>query len=74
MALLWENTDLEQGFIRVKQSLVELKAGLQITEPKTRASKRLIPLAPDAVKVLRSHRARQTQERARLGVKWQDPK
>ncbi|WP_424949464.1 tyrosine-type recombinase/integrase [Deinococcus sp.] len=72
MALRWENTDLEQGFIRVKQSLVELKEGLQITEPKTRASKRLIPLAADAVDVLRSHRVRQAQERAQVGTKWQE--
>lgn len=72
MALLWEHTNLDQGFIRVKQSLVELKEGIQITEPKTRASKRLIPVAPDAVEVLRSHLARQTDERTYLGANWQD--
>lgn len=72
MALQWENTDLEQGVIRVKHSLVELKEGIQITEPKTRASKRMIPLAPDAVEILRTHQARQAQERARMGVRWQE--
>lgn len=72
MALQWENTDLEQGLIRVKHSLIELKGEIQITEPKTRASKRLIPLAPDTVEVLQTHQARQAQERAQMGARWQD--
>ena len=56
----------------MRKNLVELKGKIQITEPKTRASKRIIPLAPDVVEVLRVHQARQLQERARMGAKWQE--
>ena len=72
MALQWENIDLEQGVIRVKSNLVELKGEIQITEPKTRASKRLIPLAADTVAVLRTHQGKQAEERAQMGAKWQE--
>ncbi|WP_052195427.1 tyrosine-type recombinase/integrase [Deinococcus radiopugnans] len=72
MALHWDNTNLQQGVIRVRTNLVELKDGSHITEPKTRASKRLIPLASDAVQVLRGHRERQKAERAEMGEQWQE--
>ncbi len=51
---------------------MELKGQIQITEPKTRASKRLIPLAADTVDVLRTHQARQAEERVQMGAKWQE--
>lgn len=56
----------------MKSNLVELRGDIEITEPKTRASKRLMPLVRDAIAVLRTHQARQDQERAHMGAKWQE--
>jgi len=48
-----KNVDLERGVIRITHQLV---AG-ELVEPKTKRSKRVIPLTPSAAKALREHLA-----------------
>ena len=45
---------------------------LRFTQPKTRHSRRTIPLPALAVDALREHRARQAAERLAAGPAWQD--
>jgi integrase len=73
LALKWAHVDLSAGVLRVVATLYRRKAGdFTFTRPKTRDSARTVVLAPVAVEALRAHRARQAQERLRLGVCWQD--
>jgi integrase len=46
--------------------------GLQLVEPKTASSKRTLALPDVVVRALRSHRARQLEERLGAGDRWQD--
>ena len=46
--------------------------GLTFAEPKTRASRRAVPLGGSAVEALRCHHVAQATERMRRGALWQD--
>lgn len=72
LALRWEDVDLEAGLIRVRQTLVQTKDGLQFTDPKTDHSRRVIRVGPAVVQALRRQRAQQAQEKLRLGPAYQD--
>ncbi|MCH8911516.1 MAG: site-specific integrase [Chloroflexi bacterium] len=73
LALSWERTDLAKGIARVEVSLErDPQRGLVETEPKTRSSRRSIHLSPSVVEALRYHRAKQTEERLKLGSTWVD--
>jgi integrase len=57
LGLEWGDLDLERGTLTVRRSLARVKGqGLQLVEPKTKASAATIPLAPRAVAALRAHR------------------
>lgn len=82
-ALRWADVDLAAGVVRVEKALVwvdgppDPKTGKrrkiwQFGEPKTRLSRRSIPL-PDAITAdLRAHRRRQSEWRLRLGDAYVD--
>lgn len=71
LALRWQDIDLDRRTLRVRGSLQRIQGQLQITEPKTARSRRLVPL-PDACAVaLTQHRDRQATEIANAKV-WVD--
>jgi integrase len=73
LALRWRDVDLAAGTLRITATLYRRKAGdFAFTAPKTCESDRTVLLAPVAVEALRSHRARQLEERLALGDAWQD--
>lgn len=80
LALRWEDVDLKAGNLKVRQSLVrihsekgaEKKTELVFQEPKTKHSKRTIPLTAGVLKELKAHKARQAQEKLFLGQGYQD--
>ena len=45
---------------------------LEFVEPKSKRSRRTIPMPPIVVSALRGHRARQAEERLAAGPEWQD--
>ena len=63
----WESIDLDAGIWRIYRALQRGENGLVLQPPKTSHSIRTVTLAPTAVKKLRSHRARQAEERLALG-------
>ncbi len=68
LALTWPDVDLDAATLRIRRSLTETKGGVpQFGEPKTAKSRRTVALSPEAVVGLRAHRARQNEERLRLG-------
>jgi integrase len=72
LALRWEeDVDLDKGTITVRNSLQRIDGKLVLVEPKSERGRRTIALPDFAVKALRQHRARQTEERLLAGKRWQ---
>lgn len=73
LALRWEHLDLERGFLQVTSTIGPgERGGLEIGKPKTESSQRIVRLVPETVECLRSHRARQLEERLAAGPLWED--
>lgn len=71
LGLKWE--DLDEDRLRVRRSLVRLTGGgWHLTEPKTRGSRRTVPLPSFAVKALRDHRKQQAEAQLAAGAEWED--
>lgn len=64
LGLRWEDVDLAGGVLRVRQGLHRLDGQLQLLEPKTRRSRKSIPLPRLCTEALQEHRDRQQEERA----------
>jgi integrase len=72
LALRWQDIDLDAGSLRVVATLQKLpNRPYELVEPKTRQSRRTLPLTPTLAAQLRAHRTRQIAERLRAGSKWQ---
>ena len=71
-ALRWSDVDLAAGAVQVRGSLQRTPEGLRILEPKTNQSRRRVLLSEVAVEALRRHRARQLEERLKVGPAWED--
>jgi integrase len=72
LGLTWNAVDLDQGRLWVRQTLAWVDGQRRIQPPKTRASRRVIPLPEVVVIALRDHRARQDDDRASAAERWTD--
>ena len=73
LGLKWEDLDLDRGTLAVRRTLSRGKEGRwELGQPKTAAGRRSIALPASCVSSLRKHRARQNEERLRLGELWED--
>jgi integrase len=72
LGLKWRDVDFAGGAVEVRGSLQRVPSGLVIAEPKTNRSRRRVGLTDTAVAALRQHRARQAEERLRLGGGWRN--
>lgn len=73
LGLPWKAVDLVAGRLTVGQALSRRTAAAPvITEPKTKRSRRTLPLPPLAVAALQAHRERQRFEQVRMGDAWQN--
>ena len=70
LAMRWANMDWNRGCYFVKEGLS--KYGPQFQELKSLRSKRAIDLSPTLLEALKEHRARQNEEKLRLGPKYRD--
>jgi integrase len=63
----------EKGTAIVRRALITHRTGgWHFNEPKTKQSRRTIPLPISLLKELKAHRRRQGEERLKLGSIWQD--
>lgn len=69
--LSWDAVDEKKGIIYVKRALVTSKAGVNFEEPKTKASRRKIPLPADVTAELRKYKKLQEWRKNLLGDLWQ---
>ncbi len=74
LALRWDNDvlNLEEGWLKVRQTVSRLDGKLVFSEPKTDRSRRTVPLSPAVVAMLRKHRTAQRQEKMAARNQWQD--
>ena len=73
LGLRWQDVDLDRATLTVMQSLQrQTRKGLVFVEPKSRSSRRTIPLPAMAVQALREHSRRMAEERLRVGPEWED--
>lgn len=73
LGLGWDAVDLDAGTLTVRQALQRQRGGgLVIIPPKSRASRRMIPLPAQLVEALRAHRTEQLTERLAGGSAWVD--
>ncbi len=72
LGLRWADVDLERATVRIVRAYVRGAGGLHYGEPKTASGRRMIALDPVTVGVVRSHRARQAEERLAWGAGYQD--
>ena len=71
LGLRWQDVDLEAGLLHVRVALQRLpNESPRLVEPKTRQSRRSLPLPGVVTTQLRDHRARQQAERALAGAAW----
>ena len=72
LGLAWSDIDLTAATIRVHHALQRVDGRLELVEPKSVTSRRVVPapaIVPDA---LREHRRRQLREHLLAGSRWHD--
>ncbi len=69
LGLRWADVDLDAGTLSVQRSL---ERGGAFNPPKRNKSRRTVKLTGQAAEALKSHRARQNEERLGLGSLWED--
>jgi integrase len=72
LGLHWPDIDLESGTLTVRRALQRIEGEFRFVEPKTRSSRRDVPIPAIAIAALHRHRARQREERLVCGSEWQD--
>jgi len=72
LGLQWGDVDLAGGALTVQRGLHRVNGKLVTMATKTRRSRRTIPLPALVVAALERHRVQQVQERADLGLPWQE--
>jgi integrase len=72
LGLKWQDVDFEAATLHVRSSLQRVNGRLELSETKTAGSRRQLPLLDFVARSLRSHRARQSQERLLAGSAWKD--
>jgi integrase len=73
LGLRWDDVDFEVRSIYVQRSLERADStGWRLKEPKTKRSRRHIPMTPTMVRVLHSHRSEQLEQRVRKANEYCD--
>jgi len=70
LGLEWENIDFEKKVIKVRATLNRVDGKLVRTEPKTQNSRRDIALTEQALRMLKTQKLQQAQERLKAGANW----
>lgn len=72
LGLRWPDIDLGEGVLRVRHGLQRQDGEYRFVEPKSKQSRRTLPLPGMAVSALRCHRVSQAEERLEAGPKWEE--
>jgi integrase len=72
LALTWNDIDLDEGRLNVRQAVSLANGEFSFHEPKSK-SRRSISLSPATVQLLRRHRTEQNEQRLRSAIDWSRP-
>lgn len=72
LGLRWEYVDLTGCQLQVRWALQRLQGKTVLKEPKSRTSRRVVPLPVMTVTALREHWQRQMADQAQAGARWVD--
>jgi len=73
LGLQWKDVDFDNSSLSVRRALVVKKGGGFIfTEPKTKKSRRSIPISNTVKKALKEHRRKQLAEKFKLGAAYEN--
>jgi integrase len=72
LGLRWSDIDLSKQCLTVRHNLVRASGKLLDQAPKTRKSRRTLPLPQPVITALREQRMRQAEDRLRAGSSWVD--
>ncbi len=73
LGLQWKDVDFDNDSLSVRRALVVKKGGGFIfTEPKTKKSRRSIPISNTVKKALKAHRRKQLEEKIKLGAAYEN--
>lgn len=72
LALQWKDVDWDQGTLTVHRALVRQKGTWFFKEPKTKRSRRQIPIPTTVLRALRQWRAEQSVTRLQMGKDWEN--
>jgi integrase len=72
LGLRWKDVDLGHATLHVRQTVITLKTGPHIKEPKTKSSKRPVGIPPHVVDALKQHRVWVKEMRLQAGSLWQE--
>jgi len=72
LGLKWSDIDLDAAVLRVRRALVYVDGDLRFVDPKSKRSRRTIPLPSVSIHALREHRRRQAAQRLAAGPDWDD--
>ena len=72
LGLRWVDVDLNRAELEVRQALQRIGTDLLFQPPKTRHSRRTVPLPAFCLDALREYRSRQAAERLAAGEDWRD--
>jgi integrase len=74
LAIQWKDIDLEKGTAIIRRALITHRkgGGWHFSEPKTKQSRRTIPMPVSTIKELKAHRRQQLEIKLKLGTAWND--
>ena len=72
LGLRWADVDLAAGELHVRQAAQRIGGVLRFDPPKTRRSRRTVPLPGLCLDALRQHQTRQAAERLQAGPQWSE--
>ena len=72
LGLRWSSIDYDHQLFTVDQQVRELDGGCKLIPPKSEAAKRVLPLTPYLIELLREHWRTQQAERLRWGLEWHE--
>jgi integrase len=72
LVLRWADVDLDRALIMVQQTLEKAGKNPRFGTPKTKRSRRTVPIPSELVSTLRTWKAKQNEERLLLGADYRD--
>ena len=72
LSIQWKDIDFEKGTVIIRRALITHRkgGGWHFGEPKTKQSRRTIPLPTSTIRELRTHRRQQLEAKLKLGTVW----